>query len=135
MWEETKECKSEGICREIFLKVGTDPILFQVDSLHFTDLMTKVVIKMNFNSDQNEIIKLKIFFFIDGVTCINEIGTKDILLDYSQKELINLSMRSMTNVKYGKQRNNIVSTQGILYLKIMHGKLKCIRNINFGFMN
>jgi hypothetical protein len=105
IWKKTKECKSEGICKEIYLKAETDPILTLIDSLHFDEMISKAVNEMNFYADQNGTIKFRIFFFIGGLNCVNETGTKDILIDPSQKKLLNDIIQSITSVEYGKQRS------------------------------
>lgn len=131
-WFNTSYCSIGEECKVIYLKAENDPIILNYDALQFFNLYSNIIEKMNLSMSHSVVLKLKIFFLVDGLTCINEIGAKDLGLNDFQNAQLNAALSSL-KVEFGMQRNIPISTQGILYLVVKDGKLYNARNVNFGF--
>ena len=132
IWEKTNMCLSKSNGVEIFLKVETDPILSEFTLQEFKDFMKNLIEELKLEIDVSGFLKLKLLFVKNESLCLNEIGHKEIRLDTTQKEKLSNALNTIKKINYGKQRNKIVNCQGILYIDIKEGKMKDIRNVNFG---
>lgn len=133
-WEEAAACVAkEQASKYLFLKVETDPVLTEYCKSQFEELLKKLVEELQFGADHNGVVKLKLLFRLNENVCLKALGAKGLVLSPAQKDQLYSVFNGIDQIEYGRQKNQAVNCQGILYMVISAGKLESFRNVNFGF--
>jgi|GEM_PF-3647075 len=134
-WLKMDNCLniSESGSEQVYSKVEKEPKILQYNQAGFQTFVSQLIEQMGLSSTDNGLIKLKLLFPLNGNLCLLEVGCKNISLNADQIAVLLRGLSSIGSIEYGQQRGVNKNCQGILYLTVEGGKLRKLRNVNFGF--
>lgn len=134
-WLKMNNCLniSESGSEQVYSKVEKEPTILQYNQAGFQAFVNQLIEEMGLSPTVIGVIKLKLLFPLNGNLCLLEVGCKNISLNADQMAVLLRGLNSIGSIEYGQQQGVNKNCQGILYLTVEGGKLKKLRNVNFGF--
>ncbi|PHN08304.1 hypothetical protein [Flavilitoribacter nigricans] len=131
-WREGN-CKIQLPDKRIYQKVEIDPRFGELDRNTFKARLSVLSDRLALEGGEEGVIKLKLFFPLEGAFCITGIGLQQIQINEDQRLTLLGELAAMGPFTPGQQQRDDFSCTALLYLYIKRSKIVDYRAKNFKF--
>lgn len=125
------ECFNKIQNNKVYAVVDVNPVITAYNEEAFLNYLNRIIDDLVLDPNFTSIVKIRIFFPLEGDICVLQVGTKGDKLDATQLAIINNRISRLGTYKFGRQGPSNVNCKGILYISIIDGKITDVNAINF----